>query len=215
MDPTKLFNLDVFNPGAVKGLYDTDHPGGIGWRGFLREEFRQALLEEARQPRYSREPEYVEGSGVRQDVERFLMSDSFKLTGEFDHTFLFQDEYEQLLKDSLGDFFPDFCLNAVSFQKYRKGSRGITPHRDNLIYRNLVSVAVLDGEAPFYLCADRQGNNPLELEASPGSLILLRGPRHKEEGGIRPFHALGPVTQERYSLGLRQIDLSSYLRGSS
>ena len=91
----------------------------------------------------------------------------------------------------------------MMIQRYRRGSFGITPHRDGLRYVNLVSLFTLCGQARFGLCADRAGHGSREIDASPGTVILMRAPgflgTHQ-----RPFHYVADVCEERYSFGLRQ-----------
>jgi len=120
---------------------------------------------------------------------------------DFENVFLLRDSYELLVRES---GFQDIKFNSVSFQKYKEGSIGITPHRDGLKYINLISVFVLGGEAPFYICKDREGTDKTYLGSSPGSLILLRAPRKPEEKDFRPLHSVGRVGKERYTIGLRQ-----------
>ena len=51
-------------------------------------------------------------------------------------------------------------LNAMALQKYDHGSLGITPHRDRLIYVNLISIIVQGGRGKFFVCANRLGRDP-------------------------------------------------------
>lgn len=95
-----------------------------------------------------------------------------------------------------------FRLNDLIVQRYRRGSFGITPHRDHVGYRGLVAIVTLRGAARFFVCADRQGNGAREVPAPPGHLLLMRAPGYLSDRP-RPFHFLGEVTKERLSLGLR------------
>ncbi|MDJ0943048.1 MAG: hypothetical protein QNJ30_06270 [Kiloniellales bacterium] len=95
-----------------------------------------------------------------------------------------------------------FRLNDLIVQRYRRGSFGITPHRDHLGYRGLVALVTLCGAAPFFVCADRAGSGAREVPAPPGHLLLMRAPGYLPDRP-RPFHFLGAVTEARLSLGLR------------
>ena len=95
-----------------------------------------------------------------------------------------------------------FCLNDLILQRYRRGSFGITPHRDHIGYRGLVAVVTLGGAAPFFVCADRRGSRAREVPAPAGHLLLMRAPGYLSDCP-RPFHFLGEVTEARLSLGLR------------
>lgn len=97
---------------------------------------------------------------------------------------------------------PGFTLNDLIAQRYPAGSRGITPHRDHLRYRSLVVLTTLVGAARLFLCADRAGSAPQELDIAPGRLVLMRAPGYAGQPD-RPFHLLTAVASERISLGLR------------
>jgi len=97
---------------------------------------------------------------------------------------------------------PRFHINDLAIQRYERGSRGITPHRDHLCYDGLVAVIPLSGAARFCLCADRRGRAAREVPSPPGSLLLMRAPGFAERHD-RPFHFVADVTRRRLSLGLR------------
>lgn len=93
-------------------------------------------------------------------------------------------------------------FNDLIVQRYAPGSRGITPHRDHLRYRDLVAIVTLAGRARFFLCADRSGRDARELPIPPGSLLLMRAPDFAGRRD-RPFHMLSDVSETRIALGLR------------
>ena len=95
-----------------------------------------------------------------------------------------------------------FRLNDLILQRYRRGSFGITPHRDHIGYRGLVAIITLSGAAPFFVCADRRAGDACEVPAPVGHLLLMRAPGYRSDRP-RPFHFLGEVTEARLSLGLR------------
>jgi len=93
-------------------------------------------------------------------------------------------------------------FNDLIVQRYDPGSRGISPHRDHLRYRELVAIVNLAGRARFFLCADRSGRDAREVAIPPGSLLLMRAPGFDGHSD-RPFHMLSEVTETRIALGLR------------
>lgn len=93
-------------------------------------------------------------------------------------------------------------LNDVVVQRYHAGSRGISPHRDHLRYRDLVVLLTLSGRARLFLCDDRTGAGAEEVDIAPGRLLLMRAPGFAGSDE-RPFHQLQAVTARRYGLGLR------------
>ncbi|MDO8511477.1 MAG: hypothetical protein Q7S55_04905 [Nanoarchaeota archaeon] len=95
-------------------------------------------------------------------------------------------------------------FSSIGIHHYPVGSAGITPHQDYAADTNLIASFVLQGNAPFGICKNRQKEGALYLEASPGTLILMRAARNEQEQAARPFHFLeGPVQEERYSLLIR------------
>ena len=98
-------------------------------------------------------------------------------------------------------------FNDFSVQRYPVSKAGesyaISPHLDHGRYINVVAVYILRGFAPFYICGDRSGAIQMEIFTKSGDLILMRGAGFM---GImqRPFHYVGPVTEDRLTFGLRQ-----------
>jgi hypothetical protein len=91
----------------------------------------------------------------------------------------------------------------MALQKYDQGSLGITPHRDRVIYVNLILIIVLGGRGRFCVCADRSGRESREINARPGNAVFLRAPGFTA-APERPFHYVTDIEETRYVLGLRQ-----------
>ena len=170
----------------------------------LREEFRQALLDEAGRYVYHSEPEVV-GSGDR--IVRQQMSSTSDLPPGslfIDLKDVIQRTLDERLRQAAPYPFETLLrFNDVSLQKYAVGSIGITPHRDGLKYINLICIVVIGGQGRFFVCADRSGIAAREIEAEPGRAIFLRAPGFLGEDN-RPFHMVTEITTTRYSFGLRQ-----------
>ncbi len=127
-----------------------------------------------------------------------------------------RDVFQNLLTQSLAKlsfepFLYPIDLNSMVLQFYPPHSIGITPHRDGKRYKNLVCIFILEGKGKFAVCSDRAGNNPIEIDASAGNVLLMRAPgflgidhslAQREE--IRPFHLIRDITTQRYSFALRQ-----------
>jgi len=171
----------------------------------LDEDFRVALLREAQAYNYEPEDEIV-GSGdrvVRQQVSSF--EDFHEDSGYILLKNSFQDLLEQRLAQ-LGTYPFEMALsfNSMVLQRYEEGAIGITPHKDGLSYINLVCVFVIGGQGSFYVCSDRSGNDSIEIDASPGNVILMRAPGFLGSEDLRPFHYVTDVRESRYTFGLRQ-----------
>jgi hypothetical protein len=100
---------------------------------------------------------------------------------------------------------PQWLPNEVAVQRYHPGSLGITPHRDQRRFAQLVAVITIVGSAPFTLCRNRAGDPIRTWQASAGSLVLLRGPGLAGQKDGRPMHLVGGPTggTARMSIGIR------------
>ena len=197
----ELFTLDDFD---INRLLEEVESFGASSIRILAEDFRMALLAEANDYTYTPEDEIV-GSGdriVRQQMASF--SDFHDASGYV----LLKESFQALLDESLATqatypFETRLLFNSMVLQKYERGSLGITPHRDGLSYINLVCVFTIEGQGKFYVCADRSGRDARAIDATPGTVILMRAPGFLGSKH-RPFHYVADITETRYSFGLRQ-----------
>jgi hypothetical protein len=146
----------------------------------------------------------VVGEGERQVLQDFELTQHFPAESPY-------RAVARLIDEALappgrrmgGDLLPEgFRINDLILQRYRAGSRGITPHRDHLRYRGLVALLIVAGDGRFCLCADRRGAGAREIPAGPGDLLLMRAPG-LAGSSERPFHFLDRIAVERLSFGLR------------
>ena len=167
----------------------------------LADEFRKALLNEARRYRL-RAARNTVGKGANQVSQDMLLQDQLRSDGLFVRlTKLFQELFDKSLDYNL--YFDDrVVFNDLIVQKYEVGSGGITPHLDRTDYRHVICLFVLSGHGRFYISEDRQKKNQIEILNFPGDVILMPGPGFK---GLetRPFHYLEDITEERWVFGLR------------
>ena len=96
-------------------------------------------------------------------------------------------------------------LNDFAVQLYPKGSTGIGIHRDAKRYRNIVCVITLAGESDFFISADRDGQGRVDIDDSPGNLLLLAAPgfRGLADPALRPLHGVDNIAAGRLSIGFR------------
>lgn len=99
-----------------------------------------------------------------------------------------------------GEYIP----NDSYIQRYSPSEIGITPHKDQSAFLNLICILLVKGASSFHTCDDREYTNALGIPARPGDLIVMRGNGFNGEN-IRPYHYVGEITQERISLGMRQM----------
>lgn len=177
---------------------------GVASFKILAEEFRLVLLEEARGYPYTPLSEVV-GSGekvVRQQMSRF---NDFSAHSKY---ILLEDSFQAWLTNELDRWERDpfvypLDLNSYELVKYEPGSLGITPHRDGFRYKNIICIFIIAGHGRFFVCSDRSGNDALEINASPGNVIVMRAPGFVGPGS-RPFHFVKDIQTTRYVFGLRQ-----------
>ena len=116
------------------------------------------------------------------------------------------DVYTDIVKVVRGD--GRVPLNSICVHRYPNSENGLTAHRDDSRFRNVVMILTLKGSAEFFVGKsvedigehERRIVNPEVIRPVAGSLILQRAPRNNDEKGLRPFHAVGPITEERISL---------------
>ncbi|HEX9789816.1 MAG TPA: hypothetical protein VGA60_04060 [Kiloniellales bacterium] len=146
----------------------------------------------------------VVGEGAKTVHQEFTLCMDFPRTSLF---LAFAAAFEHLVDAALAYMAPapvarPFHFNDLIVQRYERGDRGITAHRDHLRYKGLIAVIPLSGAARFFVCADRAGHAAREIPAPAGSLVLMRGPAYAGRHD-RPFHFVRDVTRRRLSLGLR------------
>ena len=125
------------------------------------------------------------------------------LNREINHCFV-KLKKETLLKDEV------FSVNDIYLQRYIKNSSpyGITPHRDQTGFLNLIAIYIVAGDSHFYICKDKTGKNKKEIPAQEGDIILMRG-NYFNKKTIRPLHAVYGVQRERVTLTMRELSSNS------
>lgn len=136
---------------------------------------------------------------VRQETE------SFEIPAEqLDGYPVLSSLCDELIRQVRQNGLPEWMPNEVAIQRYQPGSIGITPHRDQLRYAQLVALITIAGSAPFTLCRNRAGDPIRTWQAGEGSLVLLRGPGLAGNPDGRPMHLVGgPTGTPRTSIGIR------------
>ncbi|MCH8945508.1 MAG: hypothetical protein IIA85_01130 [Nanoarchaeota archaeon] len=194
---------------VVSELYDLSKIGALSIPGVLSSKARENIVKGAKSaiklfwkaPRVEgpviqeMETLYIEDTDVR-DLERSFVDSIKQFKREYGEI------YRQISKKA--GFLVD-SFNSVGIHYYPYNSQGITPHRDYTRDRDLISIFVLQGQAKFCVCEDRNKKGSINLDSSSGSLILLRAARNDLEQSYRPFHYVEPIERERFSLIVRRI----------
>lgn len=191
-------NFDITN------IFDELISIGASSVKILTEEHRMLLLNEAEQYDFEPEQEIVgqDDRIVRQELssfERFGYKSRFVLLKNY-FQFMFDDFLQGL---EIHTFETKLTFDSLVLQKYSKNSIGITPHRDELKYINLICIFIIKGKGSFFVCSDRKGHNAIEINSEPGNMIILRAPGFLGTK-LRPFHYVTDINETRYTFGLRQ-----------
>ena len=192
-------------PDEVASALDALDGGDAVSLPLLDDDVRRRLLAAAENAEY-RPARSMVGRGdsmVRQDMEVCVdFADDSPFHG-------FARRFEALVRAAVDRLahnpFPGpLCLDDLVLQRYEPGALGISAHRDSLRYINLAALFTLAGEARFALCQDRSGRASRDIDAAPGTVILLRAPGYRATDR-RPFHLVSDIRSRRISFGLRQL----------
>ena len=166
---------------------------------------------------FERAPERV--SQVEQDFDMVAIKLADKPTEPgLTPVFALADEYTAFLRQQAHALdlprLADFTPTDVHVQRYRPGSRGITPHRDGRRFVTLISIFSLGNSAQFVLCRDRQGTPLRRYRLASGDLLLLRAAGFARDSSPGPMHAVsGPEEGVRYSITFRMEQASACRAG--
>lgn len=114
-------------------------------------------------------------------------------------------ELEQLIQ-SISQNFPSspfetpLSVTEISSHHYEICELGISLHRDESRFKNMIIICIIEGEADF--CAITQKGEKI-IRTKPGDVIFMRAPGFMN-GDIRPIHAVKNITSPRLSVTFRQ-----------
>ncbi len=178
-------------------LCDVTEQGAAFAARAVRRPFCDQLADELRDGPYQPVEPLI--GPVRQEAESFEAP-----VRELDRYPVLSSLCEELVRQVHQHGVPQWVPNEVAVQRYQPGSVGITPHRDQRRYAQLVAVITIAGSAPFTLCRNRAGDPIRTWQADEGSLVLLRGPGLAGDPDGRPMHLVGgPTGTPRTSIGIR------------
>lgn len=186
-------------------LYSPFLIGGIIIPNSISQETIEPLIKEIQSEDLFQETPHEYGI-AKQRMDVFYIGEAdaeHKVTGNFPRLENFRQNYQSFYKEleKRTQFTPS-QINSIGIHRYKPQIGKITLHRDISDYVNLISIVNLKGKAEFYLSTNPE-KPEITLETAPGSLILMRAPRYSREKSLRPYHGVGNVREERYSLILR------------
>ena len=205
-------DLDVL----ARVLYDPSNPGVVVLPKVMGEEFRARLVRECDLRKKDtirpfnafnhQDPDY-EGGVRRIELGLTLANLEARMDAKrpsYPVTFELVDAFQQRFYDpfsKIAAFTGNKRVNSARINRYEVGSGGLSAHLDGLIYWNLVSVFVVEGDADFGVVKDEE--NEIH-HVDPGSLILMRAPRDQTERSLRPMHYVDNVREYRTTICLRE-----------
>jgi len=90
--------------------------------------------------------------------------------------------------------------------KYPVSKLGVGAHKDLSSNINCVVLMDLYGSTNFYTATDKQRTNERRYLVEPGDIVIMRGPRAKEESHLRPVHYVLDIEEERLVFVCREIE---------
>ncbi len=100
-----------------------------------------------------------------------------------------------------------FIFNELRLQKYTPPLEiGLDVHQDSRRFQYVVVVLVLELGGKLYVCDDEFGDNSVEVPATLGSCILLKG-YIPEQPDMRRYHYVANITAPRLTIGCRYDSL--------
>lgn len=109
---------------------------------------------------------------------------------------------EETIRSSEPMFQFPLHFNEVSAQRYTPGELGISPHRDEKRYKNIIAICIVEGDAEFYTTTDRVGGIETLVLVKPGDVIFMKSPGFKN-CDLCPLHAVRNITSPRLSITYR------------
>jgi hypothetical protein len=199
-----MFRFQPDAPSLGATLYKEDGLGGLVVRGLLEGWVCQEILAEVRGGPFIEAPRSY---GVaRQEFDHYSLGERDKpsIRGDIRDFPLIRDlrsAYTSLYAGLFPLSLQDVALDSIAVHRYPVGSLGLSRHRDASRYVYVIGIFVLAGQAPFYLYEGKNREPALDLAPNPGDFILLRAPFGDVDR--RPPHAVGRVSEERFSVTFR------------
>lgn len=110
---------------------------------------------------------------------------------------------EKELRLTIPDLSAHFMLNEFTLQAYKPPlDCGIDIHKDSVRFHDLIPIIVLKDGGKFMVYDDEFGSNPVEIPATVGSCILMRG-YVPGKPDMRRYHGVFSIMQERLTLACR------------
>ncbi|MEN9604888.1 MAG: hypothetical protein RJB39_573 [Candidatus Parcubacteria bacterium] len=98
-------------------------------------------------------------------------------------------------------FAEQLTFDDLYLTYYPPSVMGVGCHRDTNC-KGLVLAYVLEGTLPFFICKDKDMNQPQQIIVQPGQILAMRA---AQIGDLpRPYHFVGEVKDPVLQLGLRQ-----------
>jgi dihydroneopterin aldolase len=108
-----------------------------------------------------------------------------------------EDRYRATLFD-----YP-LAFSEISAQLYPVGNLGISVHRDESRFKNIIAVCVVEGEGEFYTQDSRESSHSTAIHAEAGDIIFMQAPGFATCMMV-PLHGVRNIASPRLSITYRQ-----------
>lgn len=118
-----------------------------------------------------------------------------------------QNELEDFLStitiQNTSIFETPLSFNEIATQEYEPSLIGITTHKDESIFKNIIVVCNITGSATFYTTTSRDNGKETSYLVEPGDVIFMKAPGFLG-GNSRPLHGVREILSRRTSITFRQ-----------
>ncbi len=200
-----LLKSQKFNANQITSIYNRSHLGVITIQDFIEEESRKELINYVKSLPLEKAPG-KEGV-VSQQFSALYFGKAEGRNLPIDSPLKqLCEEYENLYKTLQvpASFESNPAVNSIGVHCYQVQSEGISPHRDYAKDINLIAILTLTGKTNFLVCNGRTKLGAKLTELVTGDLTVMRAPRSLKENLLRPFHCIDQISEERYSVIMRQ-----------
>jgi len=90
--------------------------------------------------------------------------------------------------------------------KYPVSPLGVGAHKDLSSNINAIVLFNFYGTTNFYTASDKSRSGEKAYRVEPGDIVIMRGPREKQEADLRPIHYVLDIEEERLVFVCREIE---------
>lgn len=187
-------------------MYEPSHIGGLLVKSALKDEFLELLRKEVLGARRY----LLKGPEVYINAAQNIYVRDVPIINRYGYPTPFCSELERAYLESIYNPIAEMIgfsgknfLSPITINMYPKGG-GISYHRDESRYTNLIGAIAVHGAAEFSFARNKDGDGELAFGINPGDLVLMRSriEQYITKEDLRPCHKIIALS-ERYSILIR------------